>query len=245
MCRRLALVGLLIAGLARTDVATLQRYGQLQPDVSGDTDGRHAWMTAVYRDLIVRKLTNPATGVVSIDLRHELDVVTIVSDASGEVWASRGQQRIAIESPHGLAEASRLLRESDGVAQLLALERTSVRLHSAPEIALLATIAFVGSLAGDETAVIRLRDRVFDDRLWFKPLPPDRCAPTYAAMASQTWERAGTCVIGDERPGDGWVACRSKWFLDAEIAWFDYLNCLSPVVHPSDDRSVRLQPDHV
>ena len=230
------LVALLMMGPAHPPVAMTQRSGQLQPDVSGDTDGRHAWLTAVYRDLIVRKLTNPATGMVSIDLRHELDVVTICAGVSAGVWVSRGPHRVAIHSPDSLTEVSRLLSESDSVSQLLALERQSVRLQSAPEIALLATIAFVGSLAGDEAAVTRLRDRVLDDRLWFKPTPLDRCAPAYAAKTSEVWERAETCVSDDEGPDGRSMGCRSRWFLEAEMAWFNYLNCLSPVVRPGDDR---------
>jgi hypothetical protein len=234
--RGFLLGGFLIVSLAHPPVAMTQRSGQLQPDVSGDTDGRHAWMTAVYRDLIVRKLTNPATGVVSIDVRHELDVVTISANASGVMRVTRGMRKVAIDSPESLSEARDTLRRSDGITQLLALERQSVRLHSAPEIALLTTIAVVGSLAGDETAVDRLRTRALDDPLWFKPVPPDRCAPEYAARSWKACDRAQTCVSDDEGAGDGWLACQSKWFLEAERAWFDYLNCVSPVVRPTDDR---------
>ena len=88
--RRFVRIGLVVAWFAYPAIATTQRSGQLQPDVTGDTDGRHAWMTAVYRDLIVRKLVNPAKGSLSIDLRHELDVVMISADAAGQLKVSRG-----------------------------------------------------------------------------------------------------------------------------------------------------------
>jgi hypothetical protein len=74
------------------------------------------------------------------------------------------------------------------------------------------------------------------DPLWFKPVPPDRCAPEYVATSWKACDRAQTCVSDDEGAGDGWLACQSKWFLEAERAWFDYLNCVSPVVRPTDDR---------
>ena len=230
--RRFVRIGLVVAWFAYPVIATTQRSGQLQPDVTGDTDGRHAWMTAVYRDLIVRKLVNPAKGSLSIDLRHELDVVTISADAAGQLKVSRGPRKVLVSSAESLAEARQMLRGSDGVSQLLALERRSVRLRAAPEVALLSTIAFVGSLAGDEGAPGRLHDRAVNDPLWFKPAPSDRCAPEYAVRSSEAWDLAHACLGDDHASGDGLLACRLKWFLQAEAAWFTYLNCVSPVVRP-------------
>ena len=225
---RFVLMALVVVSLTGPDVTATQRSGQEQPDVTGDTDGRHAWMTAVYRDLIVRKLCNRARRSVSIDMRHELDAVTISIDDASLISVSRKAQRVVINSPQSRIEARGVLRESDAVSQLLALERESVRLRSAPELALLATIAFVGSLAGDEDAPGRLLERPIGDPRWFQPVPPDRCAPAYVVKNQDAWDRARACAS----EGDGPPACRATWFQQAEAAWFDYLNCVSPVVRP-------------
>jgi hypothetical protein len=77
-----------------------------------------------------------------------------------------------------------------------------------------------------------LHDRAVNDPLWFKPAPSDRCAPEYAVRSSEAWDLAQTCLGDDHASGDGLLACRLKSFLQAEAAWFTYLNCVSPVVRP-------------
>ena len=156
------------------------------------------------------------------------DVTSTAMHTSEMIRVSHKARKVVINSPQSRIEAQGMLRESDAVSQLLALERQAVRLRSAPELALLATIAFVGSLAGDEDAARRLLERPTNDPRLFQPVPPDRCASAYVVKSADAWARSQACA--GER--DGPRACRSQWFQQAEAAWFDYLNCASPVVRP-------------
>ncbi len=170
---RFVLMALVVVSLTRPDMTATQRSGQEQPDVTGDTDGRHAWMTAVYRDLIVRKLVNPAKGSLSIDLRHELDAVTISIDDASLIKVSRKTRKVVINSPQSTLEAQEMLRESDAVSQLLALERRV----GAPALGAGAGTAGHDCVRRIRSLAMRMRpvgllDRPINDPRWFKPAPP-------------------------------------------------------------------------
>jgi hypothetical protein len=228
MTVRAFVIALGILCLPPADVVRAQRFAQDQPDVSGDSDGRHAWMTAVYRDLIVRKLTNPAKRTVSIDLRHRLDAVTISAQADGSVTIRRAKRTVVVDSPASVEASRSLLADSEAVQQLLDVERV-MSVRSVPEAALLSTIAFVRTLAGEMGSPEESIGQALATRGWMRSNTRDRCAMAYAATNGALLESVQSCV-GDGEAGNSPVGCRSQWFVETEASWFDYLTCSWPVM---------------
>ena len=216
---------IIVSLLPRSMISAQQRFAQDQPDVSGDSDGRHAWMTAVYRDLIVRKLTNPTRGTVSIDLRHRLDALTIWVRADGSIAIRRGKQTVTVDSPESLAIARSVLDGSEGVEQLLALAHRTVTRRSVSDAALLATVAFVRTLVSDTELPEDSMRQVFTDRAWLRSNKRDRCAMAYASRNTALLDSVEVC-IGDGESGNTSIACHSQWFAETEASWFDYLSVL-------------------
>ena len=227
---RTFMVALIIASLLpRSVMSAQQRFAQDQPDVSGDSDGRHAWMTAVYRDLIVRKLTNPTRGTVSIDSRHRLDALTIWVRADGSIAIRRGKQAVTVDSAESLAIARSVLDGSESVEQLLALAHRMVTRRSVSDAALLTTIAFVRTVVSDTGSPVESMRQLFTDRAWLRSNKRDRCAMAYAARNTALLDSVEVC-IGDGESGNSWIACHSQWFAETEASWFDYLTCSWPVM---------------
>lgn len=218
----------IVVALVPRCVMRAQRFAQDHPDISGDSDGRHAWMTAVYRDLIVRKLTNPRKGTVSIDLRHRLDAVTIAAHADGTITIRRAKRTVVVDSPESLEASRSLLADSEAVQHLLDVARVMV-VRSVPEAALLATIGFVRALAGETGSPEESIGQVRSSRVWTRSNKRDRCALAYAAMNVTLLENVQTCV-GDGEAGNSLLGCRSQWFIETETSWFDYLTCSWPVM---------------
>jgi hypothetical protein len=226
---RAFVIALGIVVLAPAGVMTVQRFAEDQPDVSGDSDGRHAWMTAVYRDLVVRKLTNRAAGTVSIDLRHRSDAVTIVLHADGIITIRRAKRTVAVESPESLEGSRSLLADSEAVQHLLDVGRVMV-VRSVPDAALLATTDFVRTLAGKTGSPEESIGQALTSRAWMRSNRRDRCALTYTATNRALLEDVQTC-LGDGEAGNSLVWCHSQWFVETEASWFDYLTCSWPVMH--------------
>jgi hypothetical protein len=224
-------LAIVVAVMPRS-VMRAQRFAQEHPDISGDSDGRHAWMTAVYRDLIVRKLTNPAKGMVSIDLRHRLDAVTIMAHADGTLTIRRAKRTVVVDSPESLEASRSLLADSEAVQHLLDVARVMV-VRSVPEAALLATIGFVRVLAGETGSSEESIGQALTSRAWMRSNKRDRCALAYAATNGALLENVQTCV-GDGESGNSPLACHSQWFVEAEASWFDYLTCSWPVMQTGD-----------
>ena len=58
------------------------------------------------------------------------------------------------------------------------------------------------------------------------------CAMEYAATVVERGEQVAACA-GDGEFGVSPLACRSRWLVEREESWFDYLNCAWPVMVPA------------
>jgi len=204
--RTLMIASIIVSLLPRSVISAQQRFAQDQPDISGDSDGRHAWMTAVYRDLIVRKLTNPTRGTVSIDLRYRFDAVTLSAQADGIVTIRRGKRTVVADSPESLEASRLLLAGSEAVRKLLDVERV-MTVRAVPDAALLATVEFVQAVAGDTENPARSLGQLLGGRTWVRSNKRNHCAMHYAATVIGRIEHLEACA-GDEFSVSS-LACRS------------------------------------
>jgi len=219
----------------------VQRRG---PEIAGNTDGRHVWMHAEYKGLLVRKLANRSDRTLSIDLRYRLDAVTVAIDKAGVTSVRRGGQSVAIDSPGALEQAQRVLAGSEAVFAIRALlaERQAVSDLKAPEYTLLATAAFVASLVGDTDAPARLADRFVEKhRGIVRPVRNGGCWSAYTQESTSAWNDLQACM-DEANQDDSWfngayrrLACNGVWILRSESAWFEYLECLSPLAISGDE----------
>jgi hypothetical protein len=208
-----------------------------QPRVVGDTDGRHAWLHAEYKGLLVRKIASKADRTVTIDVRYQRDALTVALNAQGVISVTRGRSTVAITTPDALAAAQTVLAGSEAMFALRALlaERESVSDLKAHEMALLATTAFVVSIGGDTDAPRRLASRfVAKHRGIIMPVR-DGCWDKYAKESTAAWNDLNACM-DEANQDESWfsaayrrLACNAVWALRVESAWFEYLECLSPL----------------
>jgi hypothetical protein len=213
-----------------------QRAGPTQPQISGDTDGRHAWMTAVHRGLIVRKLANRAKRTVSIELRYHLDAVSVAVDHEGIVSVTRRGRTVAVGSAESIQQVEVLLNGSEAVLVFRAMlsERESISDSKAPGLSLLSAAAFVASLVGDLEApgLLEPRFAVEKRRRVSRPSRSERCASDYCSESIEAWDDLQSCMDlanhddGSFDPAYRSVTCNVAWIRQLESAWFEYLECL-------------------
>jgi hypothetical protein len=208
-----------------------------RPAIGGGHDRSGAWLNAQYRDLHLRKRTDRTTGVIGIELKVEDDVVMIVASREG-VTASRRGRTIALGSAEAFASLQELLGGSPAIfaakGMLSELEGTSD--YKAPETSLLSAAAFVASLVGDTGAPQRIADRFVEKHrgLYRQVMSNGTCWYAYTSEATAAWNQLQECMLDAEdagflRAAYERLACNTLWLLRAESAWFEYLNCLSPL----------------
>lgn len=208
------------------------------PVISGGRDRNSAWLTAEYRELQVRKRTDRTTHTTTIDLRFKNDAV-VVTVAAGRVSVFRGGKTMNVDSAETLASLQQFLGGSLAVfatrAMLSELESTSPL--NAPDMSLLSAAAFVASLVGDIGAPQRLTDQfVAKHRGIYRQvgMPASTCWSTYTTETTAAWNELQECMSDANerdfiRAAYERLACNGVWLARTESAWFEYLNCLSPL----------------
>jgi hypothetical protein len=209
--------------------------------LSGGHDARSAWMVANYRDVHFRKRNDKATLETVFEFRVAQDIVT-VQVGKERLSVSRGRTSIVVDSVEALQKVQQLLGGSAAVfaAQGLLSELEPVSSYDAPETSLLAAAALVASLVGDTGAPQRVADRfvakhrglyrqagqISEEKPW--------CWSSYSKDVTASWDDLQACMSDAANRGFFTaayerLACNTIWILRTESAWFQYLNCLSPV----------------
>jgi hypothetical protein len=205
--------------------------------ITGGHDKNGSWLSAEYRELQVRKRTDRASLAVTIELRAGADLVTF-SVSPRSVSVSRGGRQITLDSVEALAAMQELLGGSAAVFGVRAMlsELESASGFTAPDMALLPAAAFVASLVGDVSAPQRIADRFVEKhRGIFRQIRWEgSCWSKYTAESTAAWDELQGCM-GDAddkgffRAAYERIACNTIWLLRSESAWFEYLNCLTPL----------------
>lgn len=218
--------------------AIVQRLsGPGQPVIGGSADSARAWLGAEYRGLRVEKVANRKDGSLRVDLRFGQDYVGVMIDKGGVVDVARGGARLRVESQEAYQALQRLLAGSEAIfaARVLLAEREAVSDLKAPEMSLLATAAFVTSLAGDIDAPRRLATRFVEKyRGIYRSVRLATCFETYTDEVTTAWNDLQACM--DEANQDESIfsgayrrlACNAVWLMRSESAWVEYLGCLGP-----------------
>jgi hypothetical protein len=210
---------------------------QRRVTISGGHDRQGAWLVAHYRDFLLRKRTERATLAMTVELRAGSDVVTVLLAAQSASVARAGR-KVAIDSAEALESAQQLLGGSAAVfglrAMLSELEADSA--YTATDMALLTTAAFIASLAGDVGAPQRIADRFVEKHrgLFRQAGDSGKCWSDYSTETTNAWNDLQACMAdadnrGFFRAAYERIACNTVWVLRSESAWFEYLNCISPL----------------
>ena len=207
--------------------------------ITGAHDRGGAWLAATYRDLQLRKRGDLKARTVAIELRAAGDVVGVTVTPQGvAVW--RGSRSIAVDSAEAMRAVQELLGGSAAVfaARGMLSELEPVSSMNVPEMSLLSAAAFVASLVGDIEAPQRIADRfVAKHRGLFRQarLPSgSNCWASYSAEVTASWNELQDCMADANdkeffRAAYERIACNTIWILRSESAYFEYLNCLSPL----------------
>ena len=212
--------------------------GYTAPAISGGHDGKSAWMVATYRQLTVRKITDDSTHTITIEILAHGDTVTI-QVTPGSVSVTRAARTLVIDSAAALEALQQHIGTSAAVFAVRGL-LSEVEAQSdlqASELSLLSAAAFVASLVGDIDAPRRLADRfVAKYRGIYRQarLPIGSCYTSYTTETTAAWNDLQACMAdADEkdffRAAYERLACNGVWLIRTESAWFEYLNCLSPL----------------
>lgn len=207
--------------------------------VSGGHDRHGAWLVGDYRDFQLRKRTDRATRTIAIELQSGNDIVAI-GVAGGVVTVSRGGRAVSIDSAGAMQSVQELLGGSAAVFATRGMlsELEAVSPLTVPDMSLLSAAAFVASLVGDTEAPQRIADRFVEKhRGLYRQirLPAGTgCWATYSAEVTASWDALQDCMAdADEkdflRAAYERIACNAIWLLRSESAYFEYLNCLSPL----------------
>ena len=230
-------VAAIAAGDGKGEGGAAQSRGRA-PAISGGHDGKTAWMMADYKQLQLRKRSNPVTKTVAIELRSGRDVVSITV-VDGQVSVGRGRRKVAVDSPAAFESLQQLLGGSTAVfaAKTMLSELESSSELQTPEMSLLASAAFVASMVGDVEAPRRLTDRFMaKHRGLYRQVMRSQgsCYWAYTHEVSDAWNQLQNCM--DETHDDGFfvgayrrLGCNGLWVMRSESAWFEYLKCLSPL----------------
>lgn len=208
------------------------------PVIKGGHDKEAAWLVADYRQLQLRKRTDKTTRAIAITLQVPGDIVSVTL-AQGTVTVVRRGTTVVLDSAESMASLQQLLGGSPAVfgtrSMLSELEQTSEL--TAPDMSLLSAAAFVSSLVGDVDAPQRLADRFMaKHRGLYRQvrMPAGTCWSNYTAESTAAWNQLQDCMA-DANERDFFraayerLACNGVWLARSESAWFEYLNCLSPL----------------
>jgi hypothetical protein len=218
-------------------VRPVQREDARRAEIHGGHDKSAAWMVASYRELQLRKRTDKVTRELAVEIRAGGDVVSFALGAS--LTVTRGSAQVTVDSADALRSLQDLLGTSSAVFALRVMlsELEPVSVLDAPEMSLLSTAAFVASLVGDTGAPQRLADRFVEKHrglLRQVRLPSGNCWSAYSGETTAAWNDLQDCM-DDANERDFFraayerIACNAVWLLRTESAWFEYLNCLSPL----------------
>jgi hypothetical protein len=208
------------------------------PVIKGGHDKQAAWMVADYRQLQLRKRTDRTTHAIAIALQVPGDTVSVTL-SQGTVTVTRGGKTVVLDSAEAMAPLQRLLGGSLAVfatrSMLSELEQTSEL--TAPDMSLLSAAAFVSSLVGDVDAPQRLADRFMaKHRGLYRQvrMPAGTCWASYTSESTAAWNQLQDCMADANerdflRAAYERLACNGVWLARTESAWFEYLNCLSPL----------------
>jgi hypothetical protein len=208
-----------------------------QAVITGGHDKKTSWLSAEYRELQVRTRTDRATLAVTIALRSGADLVT-VSVSPQSVSVGRGPKHVTIDSAEALESVQQLLGGSAAIFGVRAMlsELEPVSALTAPDMALLSTAAFVASLVGDVGAPQRVADRFVEKHrgLFRQVRGEGTCWNQYTSETTAAWDELQACMADANeksalRAAYERLACNAVWILRSESAWFEYLNCLSPI----------------
>jgi hypothetical protein len=209
------------------------------PRLNGGRDARRGWLTATYRDLTVVKTVTKADRSVDVAIRLGDDEVGVHLGSKADVRVSRGGRSVDVVSAESLATVQDLLAGSHAVFGIRALlsERERTSELDAPEMSLLSAAAFVASLVGDIDAPRRLASRFVErHRGIVQPVGYFRgCWSEYSTESTAAWNDLQSCM-DEANESDSFfegayrrLACNAVWTLRSESAWFEYLECLSPL----------------
>ena len=210
------------------------------PETTTRFDARHAWTTATYKGLVVRKITTRADRSFTLELRYRQDVVLIAIDKDGVPSVGRLDQSVLVDSPEALEQVQQVLGGSQAIFAFRALlaERESVSDLKGPEFTLLAAAAFTASLVGDTDAPRRLTARFVQlHRGIVRSVRAggEKCWEQYTNETVGAWDELQDCM--DEANQDSNVfraayrrlACNAVWALRSDAAFFELIQCLNPL----------------
>ena len=207
------------------------------PEIRGGADAARAWLGAEYRGLRVDKVANRKDGSLRLDLRFGEDYVAIALDRTGNVLVARGGAQLTVGSPEAYERVQQVLAGSAAIfaTRVLLAEREAVSELKAPEMSLLATAAFVASLAGDVDAPRRLATRFVEKhRGIYRSVRLATCFETYTSEVTAAWNDLQACMEEANQDESIFarayrrVACNAVWLVRSESAWIEYLGCLGP-----------------
>jgi len=209
-----------------------------RPAITGGHDRKSAWLLASYRELQVNKISDRATRAITIEMQVGNDRVT-VAVAQGAVSVARNGRSIVLDSAEAMQALQQILGGSEAIfaakAMLSELEATSEL--NAHDMSLLSATAFVASLVGDIDAPQRIADRFVEKyRGIYRQvgMPTGRCWSAYTTETTAAWDELQGCMADADQKDffrAAWerIACNGVWLGRSESAWFEYLNCLSPL----------------
>jgi hypothetical protein len=167
------------------------------------------------------------------------DEVGVHVGSKADVRVSRGGRTVDVTSADSLGVVQDLLAGSRAIFGIRALlsERERTSELDAPEMSLLSVAAFVASLVGDIDAPRRLASRFVErHRGIVQPVGYFRgCWSEYSTESTAAWNDLQSCM-DEANESDSFfegayrrLACNAVWTLRSESAWFEYLECLSPL----------------
>jgi hypothetical protein len=220
------------------EIGAPRRPGPPAAAIGGGHDKTGAWMVAEYRDLKLQKRSERKTGALAIEFQSRGDVVSI-SLSQALVTVARGNRHVVVDSVEAFESVQQLLGSSPAVFALRGMlsELEPVSTLHAPEMSLLSAAAFVASLVGDTGAPQRIADRFVEKHrglLRQVRMPGGSCWSAYSGETTVAWNELQDCMRDADdkeffRAAYERIACNAIWVLRTESAWFEYLNCLSPL----------------
>lgn len=211
------------------------------PEITGQSDGRHARMTAAHKGLVVTKTSTRADRSLTLEIRYRQDLVSVALDKDAVATVTRGGRALRVDSPEALERLQQVLSGSEAIFAFRALlaEREAISDLQAPEYTLLASAAFVASLVGDTDAPRRLASRFVEKhRGIVRPVRAGggSCWGEYSGESTNAWNDLQQCMNEANQDSSFFygayrrLACNGVWMLRSESAWFEYLECLNPLV---------------
>lgn len=217
--------------------AVVQRGAAGTPAIGGGADPARAWLGAEYRGLRIDKVANRKDGSLRVDVRFGDDHVGVAVDRTGNVVVARRGAQLPVGSAEAYEKLQQVLAGSAAIfaTRVLLAEREAVSELRAPEMSLLATAAFVASLAGDVDAPRRLSTRFVEKhRGIYRSVRLATCFETYTNEATSAWNDLQACMEEANQDDNIFarayrrVACNAVWLVRSESAWIEYLGCLGP-----------------